>query len=332
MNTDPNATMASDSGFLHAILLDGRGGGRVLGPEEVDAWRPEDGVLWLHLDALATEARARLEADADLPAVARDVLLARETRPRLTRLENGLLLVLRGVNLNAGADPSDMVSIRLFLDPHRVVSTSRRRLLAVQDASGEIREGVGPTTPGGLVEGLAGRLLERMAPTLERLEDAIEASELECDTAGAKIALGDLANLRRRAIALRRHLVPQRTVLHGLHASRLEDWGPEGMQETDMLADTVTRYVEELDELTERAEVTHQLVAAKQAELLNERMLSLAILTALFLPLGLLVGLLGINVGGMPGVGSPYGFWLATALVVAIGLLEVWLLRRKRWW
>ena len=47
-------------------------------------------------------------------------------------------------------------------------------------------------------------------------------------------------------------------------------------------------------------------------------------------PLGFLTGLLGINVGGIPGAQDPYAFWAVTAGLVLVVALEVWLLRRMR--
>ena len=41
---------------------------------------------------------------------------------------------------------------------------------------------------------------------------------------------------------------------------------------------------------------------------INQRMYVLPVVAVVFLPLGFLTGLLGVNVGGVPGAESPYGF------------------------
>ena len=52
-----------------------------------------------------------------------DLLLEEATRPRLLDLgAESLLVFLRGVNLNPGAEPEDMVSLRVFADARRVIS------------------------------------------------------------------------------------------------------------------------------------------------------------------------------------------------------------------
>jgi len=49
------------------------------------------------------------------------------------------------------------------------------------------------------------------------------------------------------------------------------------------------------------------------------------------LPLGFLTGLLGINVGGIPGAETPWAFWAVCAGSAVIIVVELVLLRRLRW-
>ena len=62
--------------------------------------------------------------------------LEQETRPRSLRVGDSLLVVLRGVNLNPGADPEDMVSVRLWLDAYRVITIRDEKLMAIQFLTG----------------------------------------------------------------------------------------------------------------------------------------------------------------------------------------------------
>ena len=57
----------------------------------------------------------------------------------------------------------------------------------------------------------------------------------------------------------------------------------------------------------------------------------LTIVAAIFLPLGFLTGLLGINVGGMPGVDDPHAFWAVVFLCGGILLLMLLLFRKWKW-
>ena len=57
----------------------------------------------------------------------------------------------------------------------------------------------------------------------------------------------------------------------------------------------------------------------------------LTIIAAIFLPLGFVTGLLGINVGGIPGADAPHGFWLACLLIGGVATFQWWVFRRLRW-
>jgi zinc transporter len=50
-----------------------------------------------------------------------NALLADETRPRISPVGDGVLSILRGVNLTENASPEDMASIRPRIDPHRII-------------------------------------------------------------------------------------------------------------------------------------------------------------------------------------------------------------------
>ena len=92
-------------GLICAYLLDGGGGGKSLDWAGVRAWTPDDGLLWVHLDRLAEPARDWLRNESGIAKVVDESLLADETRPRIRVDGDALIVFLRGVNLNPGANP-----------------------------------------------------------------------------------------------------------------------------------------------------------------------------------------------------------------------------------
>ena len=114
--------MTSENGLIVAYLLDGEGGGHRIEWDEIKTWKPERGFLWVHLCYTDSAARQWVRDQSGLDELVGEALLVEETRPRSLMTRSGLLAVLRGVNLNPGADPEDMVSIRIWIDQHRVIS------------------------------------------------------------------------------------------------------------------------------------------------------------------------------------------------------------------
>jgi len=91
------------------------------------------------------------------------------------------------------------------------------------------------------------------------------------------------------------------------------------------------------DMICEANDIEHRLTKPNhpwtngQVERMNRTMYLLAIITGFFLPLSFLTGLLGINVGGIPGAEFSYGFVVACLLIGGVALLQWWILRRLRW-
>jgi zinc transporter len=63
----------------------------------------------------------------------------------------------------------------------------------------------------------------------------------------------------------------------------------------------------------------------------ERRLRLLTIVSAITLPLGLIAGLLGMNVGGLPGTSLASGFVIVVVLMALIVFVEYWYFRRRGW-
>ena len=96
-------------------------------------------------------------------------------------------------------------------------------------------------------------------------------------------------------------------------------------------ANRITRYVEDLDLVRERALVVQEELLNRIAQEQNARMYLLSIVAAIFLPLSFLTGVFGMNVGGLPGVENKGAFLLVAIGMLAVGVAIVAWMRWKRW-
>lgn len=321
----------NNSGFLHALELDGKGGMQSLSPSQAAQALGGAAPTWVHLDYTHSDARDWLRLETSLEPIVIEALLAEETRPRCAPMGGGLIINLRGVNTNPGSEPEDMVSIRIFCNGRNVISTRQRRLLSVSDVYHTLELGQGAHTAGGVIAELTRRLTARMSEVMSALEDAIDGIEEEIISRTEQGIRLRLVNLRRELIMLRRYLAPQREALAYLKNEKI-DW----LSERDRMAireahDSLLRYLEELDSCRDRAAVIYDEISSRLAEELNSRMWVLSVMAALFLPLGFLTGLFGINVGGMPWADNPYGFLELSLLLVVLLVIQILVFRAKRW-
>ncbi len=283
---------------------------------------------WVHLDLGQPGVKEWIEDHID-EAVAQALTLE-DTRPRCVKHKDGLLLNLRGVNLNPNSDPEDMVSVRLWIEGRKIISVRRRRLMAVVSLREAIEAGKPPITVGAFLARLACGLTERMDGVIGDLSDKVDALEEMSIEAPEGLRM-NLADLRRTIIMLRRYIAPQREALSRLHAD-----GASFFEEGDRILlretlDQITRMVEEMDAVRERSSILYEQIADRRAEEMNRNMMILSVVAAIFLPLSFLTGLLGVNVGGIPGAENPYAFWTLCALMLVIGFAISMLFRKLKW-
>jgi zinc transporter len=324
-------TSNTPNSLLHALLLDRNGGARPIAPDDIDAWHPDEGLLWLHVDVAESPPREWLQEVIGLESFVVEALTADETRPRSLTLGDGLLAVLRGVNMNPGDDPEDMVSIRMWIERDRIVSTRRRKLLSVQDLRSQLEQGIGPTTSGEFLASLIGRLADRIGGFVDSIEDRLSSIEEAEDQEPAQVRRRSLAVMRRQTASVRRFVAPQRDALDRLYrnpGNLLSEAETNSLREE---ADRVTRYLEDLDLARERAVVLQEELMNELAQLQNTRMYVLSVVAAIFLPLTFVTGLLGMNVGGLPGLESPRGFLIALIVMIATSAVMLVYFRFRKW-
>jgi zinc transporter len=158
--------------------------------------------------------------------------------------------------------------------------------------------------------------------------DDLEANIIE---GGQQEVRADILELRRETIKLRRYLAPQREALNRLHMEKAAWLNDNDRLQLREASDKLTRHVEDLEAVRDRGVVTYEELTGRLAEQMNMRMYVLSLVAGLFLPLGFLTGLLGINVGGIPLAENHWGFLAVVVFLVFLVAIQVVLFRRKRW-
>jgi zinc transporter len=319
------------TGLAHAYLLDGRGGGEHLDWNGVERWTPGDGTLWITLDYSAPDSQRWLGLHSSIDPLIRDALLDTDPRPRATAHGDSLLLIVRGINVNEGAAPEDMLSIRSWIEPQRIVTLRHRQSRSLKAIAADLDRGAGPSSTGELTALLVERVLEHVVTRVDTLGDDIAACEDQVLVGTRGELRTQLADQRRRAIALRRFLAPQREAFAKLAQIQVPWLDTNTRSRIVESADRMTRTVEELDAARDRAAVTQEELQSKIAEATNQRLYVLSIITAVFLPLGFVCGLLGVNVGGVPLQHDDWAFWALCGVFAVVVTAQLWVFRRRGW-
>lgn len=297
--------------------------------EAGEALAQPGGFLWLHLDASDVRVQRFLTDEADLPAEARRVLLRADGHVVLRDAGGGVAGMLSDLRHDFDDDPSAVGTLRIYFDERRIVTTRRHALQAIDRLRRTVERGGCEPRTLPLVATLLHHLSESFVELIREATvdlDAVEAAVLDDAAEGA----ADLGRVRRLLARIRRHLGPQRLALGAL-AARLPAWA--SLEDAAALRDAVARLDavgHDLDLAQERARQLQDERAAALAEITNRNLYVLSIFTAIFLPMTLVTGVFGMNVGGLPGVSEGNGFFWTMVLMGGAGLATLVVLKVAR--
>jgi zinc transporter len=329
----------AEPGIRFAVLLDGNGSCREIGATGLQRWTPADGILWVHLERDHDAAAAWVTHNGGFDPLVADALLEDESRPRVEPVDDGLLIILRGVcaappdDAEEMAEDLDLVPLHAWVDENRVVTLrdSGHYITALRDIRQALEKGKGPKRTGELLALVSDKLVRDLEPVLDQMDEEVdELDELIFHGEAAEVR-ERLKLLRRRAVQLRRYLSPQRDALN-----RIEHDDAPWLAERDKLRmreviDKLMRCIEYLDAIRDRTGILHDDLSTVISERIARNSNRLAALAALLLPPSVVAGLFGMNVGGIPGVNDTWAFVIIVILVAVTSIITLYVLKRINW-
>ena len=213
-------------------------------------------LTWWHLDALKAETPDFLQKDIGLSPLIVSALLAEDTRPRIQEFENGLLIILRGVNTNENARPEDMIALRIWVENDKIITIRRRPLKTARDLAerAELKQFQAQKS-GDILSFIISRLLFHTVPVVSDFEDKCDDLEELVIEDPDKSLRKTITGLRKQAILMRRYLAPQREVLTMLRMAENEFFTNHHRKEFQEYTNSFTRLVEDLDMMRERSQI-----------------------------------------------------------------------------
>ncbi len=333
------ASYGAEPGLRFALVLDGRGGCSQIDWSQACNGTPADGMMWLHLERDEPAAADWLYTKAGLDPVVAEALLAEESRPRVEPVDDGLLIILRGVCATAPDEAADavpeldLVPIHLWVDANRVISLRDKGhyITALRDIRKALHNGKGPSHAGELLALIGDKLVRDLEPVLDGMDEEVDELDDMIFHGDASEVRERLKLLRRRSVQLRRYLAPQRDALN-----RMEHDDAPWLTEREKLrlrevTDKLMRFIEYLDSIRDRTTILHDDLSTVISERIARNSNRLAALAALLLPPSVIAGLFGMNVGGIPGVNDTWAFIVIVVMTAAISVFTLWVLKRINW-
>ncbi|CAK1835567.1 CorA family divalent cation transporter [Vibrio crassostreae] len=285
---------------------------------------PFEQSTWYHCQRDAEGLREWLQ-DNTVPNAIVDSLLTDDTRPRFEQFGNDcFLIILRGINLNEGANPDDMLSLRILWYKGTLISTRKVASKAVSNLVSDLKQGHGPTSLPDVLLGIIRGINHYISAFLTPVEQLIDDLESE-----SHINIKSINALHSRLLRLRRYLKPQKYVFEDLMSELPAPLSKHNTHIKNSL-DTMLRINESVEFYIEQINVFLASLSQQQAEKMNRNTYLFSIIAGIFLPAGFFTGLLGVNIAGIPGTDNPIAFPLFCVGLLVVVAAEVIILKKLR--
>jgi zinc transporter len=296
-----------------------------------DAAAQGDDFIWLHFNLANIASEKWLREHGNLADEFFEMLHQGSRSTRIELAENTLIAVVNDVLHDFSFNPSDIstlwvsVTERLFISARHKPLQSIDRLRQAVAAGEQIRSTVELLTH--LMRDQGDILVKIVRDAVERvdqIEDTLLAGRLNPKRV-------DLGTLRRVLVRLQRLLAPEPAALFRL-LQRPPAWVAElDSQELRESTEEFSVVLSDMASLQERIKLLQEEIAAGVNEENNRSLFVLTIVTVLALPINIIAGLLGMNVGGVPLSQHPQGFWIVLAVVGVFTVgASLFVIRRQR--
>ncbi len=335
MNTAALAYGADLTGMICGYLFQPGQTGRSLASAELERWlhqaekKPGE-FVWLHFNFSHAASEKWLQRHAALPEQFFEALHAGSRATSIEYADDSLVAVLNDVHFNFSFDESQIATLWAAVSPHSVVTGRTKPLRSVD----RLREAVKHGEPlRSAVEVLVHLLRDEadvliqivrdLADRVDHVEDLLLGNRLDNRR-------NELGSYRRLLNRLQRLLAPEPSALFRL-LSRPPRWVREvDLQELRQSTEEFSAVLRDMASLQERIKLLQEEIAAQINQQNNRSLYVLTMVTVLALPINLVAGLLGMNVGGIPLSDASHGFWVIAALVAGFTAVAGSLLFRRR--
>lgn len=322
--------METPQHIIFAQELDGQGGSKTIEAVNLKRVWATPSLTWVHLNMNSPKTEEWITHESGLPPIISETLLGEDTRPRILSYNDGILLISRGVNLNQGADPEDMIVLKMWIQPDNVVTLRSEKSFFIQDITNLLAANKGPTNASEFIVEVLEAQLVRIGKVVDALENTIESLD-EGGISSHQDTESKIKEIREKALRLRRYLAPQKDVVLYISNLQLEWLNAFDKMRLQEMADRTAHYVEELELIERKACLMQDEINAKYTRELNSKIYLLALVTLFFSPLSLIGSIFGVNLAGIPLANNPYGFYYLCAFLLIILLAMALFLRRKKW-
>ena len=289
-----------------------------------------DAYLWLHFNFSHAQAERWVQRHAGLPDAFFESLHSGLASTRIEQADDMLIAVINDLHFEFNFDSSDISTMWIGVGAKLVVTARTKPLRSVDALRTAVKAGDAPRSTTELLEHLLREQASALVDIVRGVTARIDDIEDDLLAGRREVKRARLGTLRRLLVRLQRLLAPEPAALF-----RLLQSPPAWMDEADV--DELRGSTEEFSvvlrdmlSLQERIKLLQEEIAASVNEDNNRSLFVLTVVTVLALPINILAGMFGMNVGGIPFADNKHGFWIVVAIVLGFTVVAGWLAFRSQ--
>lgn len=294
---------------------------------------PSDGdtapFLWLHFNLAHAHAIRWMQRHAPLPDTFFEALRESAYSTRIERDDDALMGVLNDAHFDFAFEPFDIATLWICVLPHLVVTARVHPLRSVDALRTAVRNGQAPRSSVALLEQLMRTQAAGLVDIVRGVTQRIDSIEDELLAGRLNHKRARLGVLRRLLVRLQRLLAPEPAALFRLLQHPPAWMGADDVQELRDSTEEFSVVLRDMQGLQERIKLLQEELAASVQEANSRSLFVLTVVTVLVLPINILTGLLGMNVGGIPLASSEHGFWVVVCILAVFTAVAGWLALRS---
>ena len=332
-NPTPTTYGADASGLICGFQFSSTGEGvAITAAEALDSLErlaPDMAFVWLHFNLAHAASVKWLSQNLRLSDQFYESLKDGSRSTRVELDDDTLVAVVNDVNFDFAFEPSDTSTLWLSVGPRLVVSARLKPLLSIDRLRDSVKRGSRLRSPVALLVHLMHdqddvliNIVRSTTTRVDDIEDHLLAGRLETKRA-------NLGALRRLLVRLQRLLAPEPAALFRLLKSPPQWIDEEDLQALRQSTEEFNVALRDMAALQERIKLLQEEIAGRVAEANNRSLFVLTIVTVLALPINIIAGLLGMNVGGIPLAESEHGFWIVVAIIGVFTVVAGWIAYRQ---
>lgn len=327
-STSSSTYGADASGLICGFRFGADGSGVPIDSAQGLAWLADPaagaGFIWLHFNLAHAATEKWLREHVTLSDVFHEALREESRSTRVELDDNTLVAVVNDVHYDFDFEPSDISTLWLSVSPRLVVSVRLQPLRSIDHLRDAVKRG---TRLRSSVE----LLVHLMHDQGDVLVNIVRGATARVDDIEDKLLAGrigkrraDLGTLRRLLVRLQRLLAPEPAALFRLLQKPPAWVSEEDLQDLRQATEEFNMALRDMAALQERIKLLQEEIEGRVAEENNRSLFVLTTVTVLALPINIITGLLGMNVGGLPLAQHERGFWIVVAIIVTVTVVAGW--------